>query len=91
MAASQARRGNQTELDTDDFFFDGSQIGNETQANQNEEKSGHKRLSAFDVSQMVVEKKIKTSTELLALANNQKSWKAKLTLQSSLLTAELRS
>ena len=44
MAASQARRGNQTELDTDDFFFDGSQIGNETQANQNEEKSVRRSL-----------------------------------------------
>ena len=72
MAASKARRGNQTEPNTDDFFFDCSQIGNETQANQNKEKSGHKRLSAFDASEIVVEKKIKTSTELLALANNQK-------------------
>ena len=32
----------------------------------------HKRLSASDVSEIVVEKKVKTSTELLALANNQK-------------------
>ena len=39
MAASKAGRGNQTELDIYDFFSDGSQTGNETQAHQNKEKS----------------------------------------------------